>query len=321
MKKELHKLNPSLGLLDKGGCLQEDRWKQFKVDYNVTRASMRISLEAPGEDYFVAAKAVYNKNKAIEELLPNAKQFFKAFLSQKADFVKPVGRAYFRAFDATNNWMGTWPANSWELTSENLKLAMLDFRRVPGFVAKESSTFQDPYFQQFMLMFMQSNCPNINEPPNRLWICSDKETKLAIHNLSGHSMLTAKYVRKFSTYIPAKFERLEDLPATHRNVQAPISLMFLIRHVDKDRISILEEFAAPNTFVYTKPRKYQELEYRDQPSELRMEFYLQLLDLFCCRGNTIYSVFSGTKILCARLVSHALPGSDTHSDQSSFNVA
>ena len=218
--------------------------------------------------------------------------------------MKPVGRAYFRAYDATNNRMGSWPANSWELTSENLKLAMLDFRRVPGFAAKESSTFQDPYFQQFMLIFMQSNCPNINEPPNWLWICGNKETELAIHNLSGHDMLTAKYVRKFSTYIPAKFEHLEDLPATHTNVRAPISLMFLIRHVDKDKINIPEEFAAPNNFVYIKPRKYQELEYRDQPSELRMEFYLQLLDLFCCPRNTIYSVFSGTKILCDGLVSH-----------------
>ena len=97
--------------------------------------------------------------------------------------------------------------------------------------------------------------------------------------------------------------------------------MFLIRHVDKDRISILEEFKAPNTCVYTKPRKYQELKYRDQPSELRMEFYLQLLDLFCCPGDTIYSVFSGTEILCARLVSHASPSFDACSDQSNFYPA
>ena len=221
LKKELHKLNPNLGLLDKGECLQEDRWKQFKADYNVTRASMRVLLEAPREDYFIAAKVVSNKNKTIEELSPYAKQFFKFFFLQKADFVKPVGRAYFRAYDATNNRMGSWPANSWELTLENLKLAVLDFRRVLGFAAKESSTFQDPYFQQFMLMFMQSNCPNINEPPNWLWICGNKEMELAIHNLSGHGILTAKYVRKFSTYIPAKFEHLEDLPTMHRNTQPP----------------------------------------------------------------------------------------------------
>ena len=91
--------------------------------------------------------------------------------------------------------------------------------------------------------------------------------------------------------------------------------------MDKDRINIPEEFAAPNTSMYTKPRKYQELEYRDQPSELCMEFYLQLLDLFCRPGDTIYSVFSGTKILCTGLVSHAPPGFDARSDQSSFNAA
>ena len=90
-----------------GRYLQQDRWKQFKVDYNVMRASMRVLLEDLGEEYFVAAKLVSNKNKAIEELSPYAKQFFKAF---------------------------------------------------------------------------------------SLWTCSDKETKLSIHNLSRHGMLTAKYV-------------------------------------------------------------------------------------------------------------------------------
>ena len=116
-------------------------------------------------------------------------------------------------------------------------------------------------------------------------------------------MLKAKYVKKFSTYIPAKFERLGDLPATHRNARAPITLLFLIRHIDKDKIVIPDEFEAPNTTVYTKPRKYQELEYREQATELRMEFYLRIFDLFCRLGDTVYSVFSGTKILCAGLVS------------------
>ena len=34
-----------------------------------------------------------------------------------------------------------------------------------------------------------------------------------------------------------------------------------------------------------------------------MEFYLYLFELFCCPGDTVYSVFNGTKILCAGLVS------------------
>ena len=110
-------------------------------------------------------------------------------------------------------------------------------------------------------------------------------------------------MKKFSTYIPGKFERLEDLLATHKNARAPITLLFLIRHVDKDKIVIPDELQAPNTPVYTKPRKYQELEYREQATELRMEFYLRIFDLFCRSGDTVYSVFSGTKILYAGLVS------------------
>ena len=88
---------------------------------------MRILLKAPKEEYFIATKLISNKNKAIEELLSYAKKFFKAFLLQKASFVKPIGHAYFTAYDTNNNWMGLWPVNSWELTLEQLKLAILDF--------------------------------------------------------------------------------------------------------------------------------------------------------------------------------------------------
>ena len=34
-----------------------------------------------------------------------------------------------------------------------------------------------------------------------------------------------------------------------------------------------------------------------------MEFYLHLFELFCRPGDTVYSVFNGTKILCAGLIS------------------
>ena len=88
--------------------------------------------------------------------------------------------------------------------------------------------------------------------------------------------------------------------------------------MDKDRIIIPEEFEALNTSVYTKPQKYQELEYREQPSKLRMEFYLQLPDLFCRPGDTIYGVFSGTKILYVALISHMPPSIDACSHLPSF---
>ena len=116
-------------------------------------------------------------------------------------------------------------------------------------------------------------------------------------------MFTANYVKKYATYEPAKFERLEDLPATNKSARAPVSFLFLIRKSEKSKFNIPATFQAPDTPVYTKPRKYQELQYRIQSCELRMEFYLYLFELFCRPGDTVYSVFNGTKILCAGLVS------------------
>ena len=105
---------------------------------------MHILLKAPQEKYFVAAKVVSNRNKAIEELSPYTKEFFRIILSKKVNFQKPTRRTYFRAYDTSNNRMGSWLVNSWKLMLKQLKLILLDFRQVPKFVAKETSTFENP---------------------------------------------------------------------------------------------------------------------------------------------------------------------------------
>ena len=76
MKRELNKIRSSLGLINAAGAFQQDWWKHFKVDYRITSAAMHVLLEAPGEEYFVAAKLISKKNKPIEELSAYAKQFY-----------------------------------------------------------------------------------------------------------------------------------------------------------------------------------------------------------------------------------------------------
>ena len=114
----------------------------------------------------------------------------------------------------------------------------------------------------FMNTFVATDFPTVTEPPVWLWICGDKEIELKATQLPGMAMFIANYVKKYSTYEPAKFERLEDLPATNKNARAPVSLLFLVRKSDKAKFNILAIFQAPETSVYTKPRKYQELQYR-----------------------------------------------------------
>ena len=155
----------------------------------------------------------------------------------------------------------------------------------------------------FMNMFVTADFPTVTEPSMWLWICGDKETELKATQLAGKAMFTANYVKKYATYEPAKFERFEDLPATNKSARAPVCLLFLIRKSEKAKFNIPATFQAPDTPMYTKPRKYHKLQYRIQSTELRMEFYLHLFELFCRPGDTVYSVFNGTKILCAGLVS------------------
>ena len=127
VRRELNKLKPSLGFYNTAGAFQPQRWKKFKNDYNVMHASMRVLLDAPGDEFFAAAKQVASKNKSIDELSPYAKEFFKAFLRNRWNFHTPASRAYFRAYDPSANRLGSWPSGSWETMSENLKLAIMDF--------------------------------------------------------------------------------------------------------------------------------------------------------------------------------------------------
>ena len=61
----------------------------------------------------------------------------------------------------------------------------------------------------------------------------------------------------------------------------------------------------PQHVVYEKPQKYNKLEYSMYPIELRMEFYIKILDLFCERGDSVFELFAGTKLMVASLVSVA----------------
>ena len=47
------------------------------------------------------------------------------------------------------------------------------------------------------------------------------------------------------------------------------------------------------------------------PIELRMEFYIRILDLFYARGDSVFELFVGTKFMVASLVSVALAFSST----------
>ena len=105
----------------------------------------------------------------------------------------------------------------------------------------------------------------------------------------------------FADYHPAKFERLEDASAGWATRK--VILTFLQDLNYHDHVEIHPNFFPPESFVYTKPHGYNELEFRVYNTELRMEFYLWLVQKFCRLGGSILSIFGGGKITCAAMVS------------------
>ena len=106
-------------------------------------------------------------------------------------------------------------------------------------------------------------------------------------------------------YQSSKNERLDD--AKTRAPLASVYLLFLFKCRD-DRSSRLcanvrKEFTVPlDVPYYSDVGRYMEVKYRIYASELRMEFYFQLLQFFCRAGETIIGIHCGGKFMLAAKV-------------------
>jgi hypothetical protein len=78
------------------------------------------------------------------------------------------------------------------------------------------------------------------------------------------------------------------------------------REAEGLRGKILFEYRAPDIPYYLEAEKYQELKHRLSSSELRMEFYLDLLYDFCRPGDRFLGVYTRLKCLAATKVSSFL---------------
>jgi hypothetical protein len=147
----------------------------------------------------------------------------------------------------------------------------------------------------------------MTEPPIWLWICGSKEAEIQVSTYAHKTMFTDLYDIEYLDYWPVSNERLEDRATNNRLARGMVFLIFLVRKSyrvsNRDPVVITKAFAAPQTSVYLKPRKYNELEYRINTSELRMEFYLKVLKMFCKPGDSMFLVFGSGKVLYAGLVS------------------
>ena len=88
-------------------------------------------------------------------------------------------------------------------------------------------------------------------------------------------------------------------------------LLFLLKRGDDLanylRQNVKAEFAVRSDVpYYSEVGRYNEVKYRVEPNELKMEFYLEIMKLFCRTGENFVSIHYGSKCLLAAKVCHFL---------------
>ncbi|KAG0594496.1 hypothetical protein M758_UG082500 [Ceratodon purpureus] len=289
---EFNNINPTLHLFKRDG-LDVPAWKQFKKTYFVSKESKHVLLDwGIPDSYWTNSRATQFRNKSAKDLSPYAVEFFKTFLKM---WFLPFIREPRLAF-------GSWPSDIWRLAGGALTFGIIDFRFLPTYKTRQNYTLENPFFMEFFNMIEEYGQPQFNDVRHWLLICGDDEDFAQVLTWVERNTLSGRR-RVHSEYLPAPNERLGGHPPKSRIAMEPVKLLFLIDdNLLENEVSTpepLSEYRTPDHPLYKDNRKFNERRYAMYPSELRMEFYLQVLDTFCNTGVAVYQLYAGTKSLIA----------------------
>lgn len=299
--QELDALDDKLEFITAEGTVDNEKWRTWKKAHNVSTASWNILLTQIPAAYFV--KRLTNEGKLkraceFKDKFPNVLHFLRGFLRLKNRNLPSGGSAKFRTLNCETMEFGAPPVYT---PNRRMSFAVMDLRDTPGHTVAEDFTKQ-AHFSLLLVALKSLRTPCVSTPSIWLWIVnsanrSTQAKEYAAQTFKNYTVLEA-------TYIPSKNERLYDLPI--RKQSPDVFLLFLVKKGDVEaqalKAKIRSEYRAPEISYYTENGKYSELKYRLRASELRMEFYLDLLHDFCRPGDSFMGVYSGSKCLLAAKV-------------------
>jgi hypothetical protein len=299
--QEFDALNGTLEFTRADGGVNNEKWKEWKKTHAVLVATWNVLLCVIPAAYF--AKRLTNEGKLkraceFQEKFPEVLHFLRNFLRLKNNFSVLGGSAKFRTLKHDSLEFG----RDWTYEpGKRLSFALLDLRDTPGHNVPEDHV-KNPHFSLLFAALRSMKTPSILKPAMWLWIVNSANRLAQAAEYARESFMNCT-IRE-SKYIPAKNERLYDGLA--RKQSPNVFLLFLVKNDDTEaqglQGKILSEYRAPDIPYYLEAGKYQELKYRLSSSELRMEFYLDLLFDFCRPGDRFLGVYSGSKCLVATKV-------------------
>ena len=303
--RELADLVPEKRLFDNEGDINWAAWREFKAEYHINGSSMRSLVK----EHASMLKQKSNKRSKKTEMEAAELRQYIIFLERKrtATF-HGVARFCSVTTGVTNTTFSMWDDSTSKMEvrqdRRGCPFALIDFRCIPGAGRKgiKGMPFYDPFIEKFMAL----KSPDIREPHVWLWIV-DQEKLAAVTDLY-EKHIKFKYNIFHSTYLPCKTEGITGINEAKGVKQTgAVSLVFLTYNQLRDgRLPIKSShFKKMYSVPHPPPKElFQETLYSVYPgNELRMEFYVNILQGLAMNGETVYNVFGGSKFIYAAMVS------------------
>lgn len=297
---ELMTINSLLKFKNENGDVIDRKWRDWKRAHLFTSASWDFLIAATPNEFFKKRLTNEAKNKrAVDftEKYPTICPMLERFLKLKNRINHPRGGVCIRGHSIEP--MSFTKNHRWEYVDRTLHLAIIDFRQVPKPLPGTSNNS----IALSLLKFLGDHLrPSMSSPTIWLWIVGDA------FDLERVTAFAATHMKDFdlkkSKYFPSKAERLDSV--TSRSEAAVVTLLFLFKkgseHVAKVQHSWMAKYSASSSPYYLEPSKNNEGKYRHHAAELRMEFYLNILQSFAYRGDNIIGIYVGTKCMIAAKV-------------------
>ena len=191
-------------------------------------------------------------------------------------------------------------SRDWNYNNQpQLGLGVMDLRMAPTNLDGDDNS-RDPTFFSYIQRMRIMSMPNFSEANVWLWIHESEVRARQLVDFVKRFM--PEYESTYSMYRSSRNKRLNN--AKTRASLVDVYLFFLLKHGD-DRASRLRqnvkaEFAIPSDVpYYSEVGRYSEVKYQVKPNELRMEFYLEIMKLFCRVGENFGGIHYGSKCLLA----------------------
>ena len=214
------------------------------------------------------------------------------FLKLKYRTFRPWGGVQVRGVDIAKCSLER--STSFVYTERELNFSVLDCRSVPTVKATETTAAIDP----FLRCVGEKLEPAITTPNLWLFIVEDDVDRTTAIKFAETRM--PEFDIMHLTYIPSKAEMLNNVST--RGTAPDVPFLFLFKrgntYADEACRRMKGVYTTPQTCVYyTDPSKNNEGKWRLRPTELRMEFYVKILQDFAAASENILAVFTGRKFM------------------------